>query len=236
MNIIKIELGKIFRSITLYVGILLSMLSGSVIIYGAYENPDFFNLNDVQAFYGIYFMLFILIYIITESIYTEYQEGTVKYIFNNNKILNKSIIFKLISLLLAGIILAVINILFLIIGSFIIKTNTDLGMFFLKIIVGYCICIFILYSFTILFYSFLKKSKFTLLILIFLFYFSNGIIKVIAIKYKISEKVLEFIPFYSMKGLLDITNFNGTVILGSIVFGVIALAIGWFIIYKEDVI
>lgn len=236
MNIIKIELGKIFRSITLYVGILLSMLSGSAIIYGAYYNPDFFDLKEVQVFYGIYFMLFILIYIITESIYTEYQAGTVKYIFNNNKVLNKAIIFKLISLLLAGIILAVINILFLIVGSFILKSNVDLGMFSLKIIIGYCIYIFTLYSFTILFYSFIKRSKFTLLILMFLFYLSNGIIRIIAFKYEISEKVLDFIPFYSIQGLLTVVHFNGTVILGSMVFGIIALAIGWYIIYKEDVI
>lgn len=236
MNIIKVELSKIFRSKSIYIGILLSFLSGFAITYMAYTNPRSFEFRHSQAFYSSYFMEILLMYIVVASIYNEYNQGTIKLIFNDKTGLTNVFVNKLIALILSGIILSLINILFDIIVYFVLKPDINLLTFSLKEILIYCIFIFSVYSISVFIYSFNKHSILALMILVFLYYLSNGFIDVIAEKFNISKSILDLIPFYSLCSGLRGFYFNSNMIIGSLILGVITLTLGLSINSKQDII
>ncbi|MFR4162082.1 MAG: ABC transporter permease [Paraclostridium sordellii] len=236
MNIIKIELLKIFKSKSIYIGIVLSFLSGLAITYVAYKNPGVFEFRNSQAFYSSYFMEILLIYIVVNTIYNEYNQGTIKLIFNTETGLNDIFIKKLIALILLGIILAFINILFNIIVYFILKPNINLLIFSLKEIFIYCIFTFSIYSMTVFVYSFNKHIISSLMTLIFLYYLSNGFIDVIAEKLNINKSILDLVPFYSLCSGLRGFYFNFNMIIGALILGIITLIWGLSINAKQDII
>ncbi|MBE6047906.1 MAG: hypothetical protein E7213_05805 [Clostridium sp.] len=235
MNIIKLELKKIFKCKCIYIGILLSLIIGGIMTYTALNNPQFFKFKHTQAFFCAYFMQVTIIYLIVDNVYSEYNQGTLKLLSNNNLGLNKVFINKLICILITSIFLAVINIIFNIISFIVLSPDINILNFLLERLITYLLFALAVYSTVILIFSLYKKNLFTLCFLILLFYLSHDFIDALANKMNISQNILDFICFYALGSGMQGFYFNTSMVIGTLVWSTICLLTGLYIISKQDI-
>lgn len=203
--------------------------------YTAFNNPEFFQFKHTQAFYAAYFMQVMIIYLIVDNIYSEYNQGTIKLLCNNDLGLNKIFINKLICILITCIFLSVINIIFNIFAFKILSPDINIVTFSLQRLCVYLLFAFTIYSTVVLMYSISKKNTFTLCFLILLFYLAHDFIDVLAAKLNISQNILDLISFYSLGSGMQGFYFNANMIIGALIWSAVCLFSGLFIISKQDI-
>lgn len=236
MNAIEVEIKKILCKKVIYIGILISCIAGGVMAYVAYHNPESFQFRHTQAFYSAYFMDIVIIYLIIDNIYAEYNQGTMKLLCNNEIGINKVFINKMISFLIVSLFLSVFNIVFNIVCYNIVESSgINIINFSLQRVVIYFFYVLTVYATTVFAYSFTKKNTSTLGLLIILFYLAHDIIDMLGNKLDIAKSLLDYIPFYSLYSGMQGFYFNFSMVIGSLILSIALLIIGLFKISRQDI-
>ncbi len=230
------ELGKIFRTKGIYIGIFIAMLFSTAIGIQAKITPQTFNSTHVYSFFSSICNLVLIVYG-AKSLADEFQMKTSTQLFTSKQSRTKILLIKNMSMIFLALILAVIGTVILEVFKVVLGDNISASIVLRDLWTE--VYTFVLYAFVIStfasFVTILSLNTTTAIVgTLAAFFLAPNIISMMMNKFPKMIKVLEIVPFYSADSLTNYHNVGTTGIIILVFFGVAFLLANITIMNRLD--
>ena len=230
-RITMLELNKLIKKREFFVGILLILIMGCGMTYGAYRFPHSFGVRNVIAFYGNFASILIM-FLGAKSLGEEFDLRTATFVFTSRCSRAKIIAAKILSVALANIIIGLFG--GLLYDAALVICDQPWTLVSLLTVIGKECLIYMVYGFAIgavaLLVTVIHNTTITpFMYLICLFWIMPNLLQMIGQKIKVLGKLLDYIVFCIADQFLmyqdwSVKNVVVFLISGA-VFGIIAIGI-----------
>lgn len=230
-RITKLELGKLTKKKEFFVGILLILLMGCGMTYGAYIFPDSFGVRNVLAFYGNFASILVM-FLGAKSLGEEFDLRTATFVFTARMSRAKIIISKILSIALVTAIIGLFGA--LLYDAALIICGQPWTLLSLITFIGKECLIYAIYGFGIgaaaLVITVIHNTTIIPFIyLICLFWIMPSILQIIGQKVTVLGKILDYVVFCIADQFLMYQDWNMknvmVFLISGVLFGIIAIGI-----------
>ncbi|MCI8300772.1 MAG: hypothetical protein HFI69_10560 [Lachnospiraceae bacterium] len=236
INITLLEFTKLLKKREFLLGLLMAMIMGGGMTYGAYSFPDSFGVHNVIAFFGNFASILIM-FLAAKSLGEEFDLKTATFVFTSRSKRNQIIIAKIMSVALANMLIGLCGGILYDIALIICKQSWTVPMLFG--IAGKEILIYLIYGFAIgatavMLTCFYNTTITPFIYLIVLFWVMPGILQMIGQKMTFLEKVMNYVPFCLSDQFLMYQDWSIKNITVFIVTGMAFSIVGMAVLQKKD--
>lgn len=237
IEVFLLELKKLVVKKEFAVGLILVSVLGCGMIYGAWQFPDSFGLENVRAFYGN-FAGILLLYMAAKSMGEEFDLKTITFLFTSGRSRGSIYVTKIFSIIGAAVITGIAGAVLYIAGTA-ISSGAVSGKEAVSILISFT-GVYALYGFAtgacaILLVTLTGNTIHAFIGLIVLFWVLPGIMQMVLAKAAGLEQVFSVISFYFADNFLMYQNWNLANTLGLVTNGILFLAVGVAVIRQKDI-
>ena len=236
IRITFLELAKILKKREFLSGLIMVLVMGGGMTYGAYAFPDSFGVHNVIAFFGNFSSILIM-FLAAKSLGEEFDLKTSTFVFTSRSSRLQIITAKIMSVTLAGMLIGLCGGILYDIAWIICKQPWTVSVLFG--IIGKEILIYMVYGFDIgatavMITCFLNTTITPFIYLIVLFWVMPSILQMIGQKIAALEKILDYVLFCISDEFLMYQVWSIKNIAVFIVTGIAFSIVGMTILQKKD--
>lgn len=236
INITLLELTKLLKKREFLLGLIMVLVMGAGMTYGAYAFPDSFGVHNVIAFFGNFSSILIM-FLAAKSLGEEFDLKTATFVFTSRSSRVQIITAKIVSVALANMLIGLCGGILYDIALILCKQPWTVPMLFGTI--GKEILIYMIYGFAIgatavMVTCFYNTTIIPFIYLIVLFWVMPGILQMIGQKISALEKVMDYVLFCVSDQFLMYQVWNIKNITVFLVTGIVFSVFGISILQKKD--
>ena len=231
ISITLLELAKLLKKREFLLGLIMVLVMGGGMTYGAYVFPDSFGVHNVIAFFGNFSSILIM-FLAAKSLGEEFDLKTATFVFTSRSSRSQIITAKIVSIALANILIGLCGGILYDIALIICKQPWTASMLLESI--GKVILIYMIYGFAVgatavMVTCFLNTTITPFIYLIVLFWIMPSILNMIGQKITALEKGMRYVLFcisdeFLMYQVLSIKNIAVFIVTG-IAFSITGMAV-----------
>ena len=231
ISITLLELAKLLKKREFLLGLIMVLVMGGGMTYGAYVFPDSFGVHNVIAFFGNFSSILIM-FLAAKSLGEEFDLKTATFVFTSRSSRIQIITAKIVSIALANILIGLCGGILYDIALIICKQPWTVPM--LLETIGKVILIYMIYGFAVgatavMVTCFLNTTITPFIYLIVLFWIMPSILNMIGQKITALEKGMRYVLFcisdeFLMYQVLSIKNIAVFIVTG-IAFSITGMAV-----------
>lgn len=235
-DITVLELAKLLKKRTFLSGLLMVLVMGGGMTYGAYSYPDSFGVHNVIAFFGNFASILIM-FLAAGSLGEEFDLKTVTFVFTSRGSRNQIIMAKIVSIALCGMLIGLCGGILYDIALIICKQPWTPVM--LVGTIGKEMLIYLIYGFAVgatavMLTCFLNTTITPFIYLIILFWVMPGILQLIGQKIAAMGKVMDYVPFCLSDQFLMYQDWSIKNMAVFIITGTVFSIAGMTVLQKKD--
>lgn len=236
VNLSVLESRKIFKRRGIYIGLLLSILFASAIGYQAMLTPKTFNIRHVNAFFASVATIIIFIYS-AKALGDEFDLKTSTQVFTSKVSRVKIVLSKLLSILVVGAILGVLNTVVSTVFKVALHDSVTLNVVLSDLWTN--LYLYLIYSFVVGSFAFIISAIYLTsisgIVANFVgFMILPNVISLISSKMPSLDWITNRIPFYAADNMISSRVYGPYEIISLIVSGIIFITIAAIIVAKKD--
>ncbi|MCI9423116.1 MAG: hypothetical protein HFG81_10450 [Dorea sp.] len=236
MDISLLELVKLLKKREFLLGLIMVLIMGGGMTYGAYMFPDSFGVHNVIAFYGNFSSILIM-FLAAKCLGEEFDLKTATFVFTSRSSRIQIITAKIVSIALASMLIGLCGGIFYDIALIICKQPWTAAMLIGTI--GKEILIYMIYGFAIgataiMITCFLNTTITPFIYLIVLFWIMPSVLQLIGQKITALGKVMDYVLFCLSDQLLMYQDWSVKNIAVFIITGVAFSIAGVAVLQKKD--
>lgn len=236
INITLLELAKLLKKREFLLGLIMVLVMGGGMTYGAYVFSDSFGVHNVIAFFGNFSSILIM-FLAAKSLGEEFDLKTVTFVFTSRSSRIQIITAKIVSVALANMLIGLCGAILYDVALIICKQTWTVPMLFG--IIGKELLIYMIYGFVIgatgvMITCFHNTTITPFIFLIVLFWVMPSILQMIGQKITGLEKVMEYVVFCMSDQFLMYQDWSIKNIAVFIVTGIAFSIAGMTILQKKD--
>ena len=235
-RITMLELSKLVKKKEFFVGILLILIMGCGMTYGAYVFPNSFGVRNVIAFYGNFASILIM-FLGAKSLGEEFDLRTATFVFTARSSRPMIIVSKIVSVALANVIIGLVG--GILYSAALVICGQPWTLVSLLGVVGKECLIYLIYGFAIgavaLMITVIHNTTITPFIyLICLFWIMPNLLQMIGQKIKFIGKILDYVVFCIADQFLMYQDWSAKNIVVFVITGMIFAMVAIGILEKKD--
>ncbi|MXP76483.1 hypothetical protein GN277_14085 [Lachnospiraceae bacterium WCA-9-b2] len=236
MDISLLELVKLLKKREFLLGLIMVLIMGGGMTYGAYMFPDSFGVHNVIAFYGNFSSILIM-FLAAKCLGEEFDLKTATFVFTSRSSRIQIITAKIVSIALASMLIGLCGGIFYDIALTVCKQPWTAAMLIGTI--GKEILIYMIYGFAIgataiMITCFLNTTITPFIYLIVLFWIMPSVLQLIGQKITALGKVMDYVLFCLSDQLLMYQDWSVKNIAVFIITGVAFSIAGVAVLQKKD--
>lgn len=236
MNITLLELVKILKKREFFFGLIMVLVMGGGMAYGAYMFPDSFGVQNVIAFFGNFSSILIM-FLAAKSLGEEFDLKTATFVFTSRSSRIQIITAKIVSVALANMLIGFCGGILYDIALIICKQSWTVPVLFG--IIGKELLIYMIYGFAIgaaavMITCFHNSTITPFIYLIVLFWVMPSVLQMIGQKITGLEKVMDYVLFCISDQFLMYQDWSIKNIAVFIVTGIVFSMAGMAVLQKRD--
>lgn len=236
INITLLELTKLLKKREFLLGLIMVLVMGAGMTYGAYAFPDSFGVHNVIAFFGNFSSILIM-FLAAKSLGEEFDLKTATFVFTSRSSRVQIITAKIVSVALANMLIGLCGGILYDIALILCKQPWTVPMLFGTI--GKEILIYMIYGFAIgataiMITCFLNTTITPFIYLIVLFWIMPSVLQLIGQKITALGKVMDYVLFCLSDQLLMYQDWSVKNIAVFIITGVAFSIAGVAVLQKKD--
>lgn len=236
INITVLELKKILEKREFLIGLIMVLVLGGGMAYGAYTFPDSFGVDNVIAFFGNFSSILIM-FLASKSLGEEFDLKTATFIFTSRSSRIQIITAKIASIALAGMLIGLCCGILYDIAWIICKLPWTMAM--LLGTVGKELLIYLIYGFAIgatavMITCFLNTTITPFIYLIVLFWVMPSVLSLIGQRITVLGKAMDYVLFCLSDQFLMYQDWNIKNIAVFIITGIAFSIAGIAVLQKKD--
>ncbi|MCI9339348.1 MAG: hypothetical protein HFG94_01650 [Dorea sp.] len=236
MNITLLEMTKLLKKREFPFGLIMVLIMGGGMTYGAYAYPESFGVHNVIAFFGNFASILIM-FLAVKSLGEEFDLKTVTFVFTSRSSRLQIITAKIASVALVNMLIGLCGGILYAAALIICKQPWTVPVLFG--IIGKEILIYMIYGFAIgaaavMVTSFYNTTITPFIYLIVLFWVMPGILQMIGQKISALGKVMDYVVFCLSDQFLMYQDWSIKNITVFIVTGIAFSIIGMTVMQKKD--
>ena len=236
MSITFLEVAKLLKKSEFLIGLILVLVMGGGMAYGAYRFPDSFGVHNVIAFYGNFSSILIM-FLAAKSLGEEFDLKTATFVFTSRSTRTQIVTAKIVSVALANMLIGLCGGILYDIALIICKQPWSIPV--LLGTIGRESLIYMIYGFAIgataiLITCFLNTTITPFIYLIVLFWIMPSVLQLIGQKITALGKVMDYVLFCLSDQLLMYQDWSVKNIAVFIITGVAFSIAGVAVLQKKD--
>ncbi|MCI8491075.1 MAG: hypothetical protein HFJ04_12705 [Lachnospiraceae bacterium] len=236
INITMLELAKLLKKREFLLGLIMVLVMGGGMAYGACVFPDSFGVSNVIAFYGNFSSILIM-FLAAKSLGEEFDLKTVTFVFTSRSSRTQIITAKIVSIALANMLIGLCGGILYDIAWIICKQPWTVSV--LLGIIGKEILIYMIYGFAIgatavMLTCFLNTTITPFIYLIVLFWVMPGMLQMLGQKIAGLGKVMDYVLFCLSDQFLMYQDCSIRNVVVFIVTGIAFSIVGMNILQRKD--
>lgn len=236
VNITQLELTKLLKKREFPLGLIMALIMGGGMAYGAYMFPESFGVHNVIAFYGNFSSILIL-FLATKSLGEEFDLKTAAFVFTSRSSRLQIITAKIVSVALANMLIGLCGGILYDIALIICKQPWSIPV--LLGTIGRESLIYMIYGFAIgatavMITCFYQTTITPFIYLIVLFWVMPGILQMIGQKITVLEKVMDYVVFCQSDQFLMYQDWSIKNVAVFVVTGILFSIVGMAALQKKD--
>ena len=236
VNITQLELTKLLKKREFPLGLIMALIMGGGMAYGAYMFPESFGVHNVIAFYGNFSSILIM-FLATKSLGEEFDLKTAAFVFTSRSSRLQIITAKIVSVALANMLIGLCGGILYDIALIICKQPWSIPV--LLGTIGRESLIYMIYGFAIgatavMITCFYQTTITPFIYLIVLFWVMPGILQMIGQKIAVLEKVMDYVVFCQSDQFLMYQDWSIKNIAVFVVTGILFSIVGMAALQKKD--
>lgn len=236
VNITQLELTKLLKKREFPLGLIMALIMGGGMAYGAYMFPESFEVHNVIAFYGNFSSILIM-FLATKSLGEEFDLKTAAFVFTSRSSRLQIITAKIVSVALANMLIGLCGGILYDIALIICKQPWSIPV--LLGTIGRESLIYMIYGFAIgatavMITCFYQTTITPFIYLIVLFWVMPGILQMIGQKITVLEKVMDYVVFCQSDQFLMYQDWSIKNVAVFVVTGILFSIVGMTALQKKD--
>lgn len=236
ISITRLELTKLLKKREFPLGLIMVLVMGGGMTYGAYMSPDSFGVHNVIAFFGNFSSILIM-FLAAKSLGEEFDLKTSTFVFTSRSSRIQIITAKIISVSLANMVIGLCGGILYDIALVICKQPWTPAM--LLETIGKEILIYMIYGFSIgatavMLTCFYHTTITPFICLIVLFWVMPSILQLIGQKIAAMQKIMDYVLFCLSDQFLMYQDWSVKNIIVFISTGIAFAIIGMAVLQKKD--
>lgn len=236
VNITQLELIKLLKKREFPLGLIMALIMGGGMAYGAYMFPESFGVHNVIAFYGNFSSILIM-FLATKSLGEEFDLKTAAFVFTSRSSRLQIITAKIVSVALANMLIGLCGGILYDIALIICKQPWSIPV--LLGTIGRESLIYMIYGFAIgatavMITCFYQTTITPFIYLIVLFWVMPGILQMIGQKITVLEKVMDYVVFCQSDQFLMYQDWSIKNVAVFVVTGILFSIVGMAALQKKD--
>lgn len=236
VNITQLELTKLLKKREFPLGLIMALIMGGGMAYGAYMFPESFGVHNVIAFYGNFSSILIM-FLATKSLGEEFDLKTAAFVFTSRSSRLQIITAKIVSVALANMLIGLCGGILYDIALIICKQPWSIPV--LLGTIGRESLIYMIYGFAIgatavMITCFYQTTITPFIYLIVLFWVMPGILQMIGQKITVLEKVMDYVVFCQSDQFLMYQDWSIKNVAVFVVTGILFSIVGMTALQKKD--
>ena len=236
MDITLLELVKVLKKREFLLGLIMVLVMGGGMVYGAYTFPDSFGVQNVIAFFGNFSSILIM-FLAAKSLGEEFDLRTATFVFTSRSSRSRIITAKILSIALASMVIGICGGILYDIAWILCKQPGTAAMLFG--IIGKEILIYMIYGFAIgatavMITCFLNTTITPFIYLIVLFGVMPSILQLFGQKITALGKVMNYVLFCLSDQFLMYQDWSVKNIAVFMISGIVFSFIGMVVLRKKD--
>ncbi len=236
VNITQLELTKLLKKREFPLGLIMALIMGGGMAYGAYMFPESFGVHNVIAFYGNFSSILIM-FLATKSLGEEFDLKTAAFVFTSRSSRLQIITAKIVSVALANMLIGLCGGILYDIALIICKQPWSIPV--LLGTIGRESLIYMIYGFAIgatavMITCFYQTTITPFIYLIVLFWVMPGILQMIGQKITVLEKVMDYVVFCQSDQFLMYQDWSIKNVAVFVVTGILFSIVGMAALQKKD--
>ena len=237
MSITFLEVTKLLKKSEFLIGLILVLVMGGGMTYGAYRFPDSFGVHNVIAFYGNFSSILIM-FLAAKSLGEEFDLKTATFVFTSRSSRIQIATAKIVSIALADMLIGLCGgILYDVAIVICAQPWTVSG---LLAVIGKEILIYMIYGFAIgatavMITCFLNTTITPFIYLIILFWVMPSVLQLMGQKIAALGKVMDYVLFCVSDQLLMYQDWSIKNIAVFLITGIAFSMVGMFALQKKDI-
>lgn len=236
VNITQLELTKLLKKREFPLGLIMALIMGGGMAYGAYMFPESFGVHNVIAFYGNFSSILIM-FLATKSLGEEFDLKTAAFVFTSRSSRLQIITAKIVSVALANMLIGLCGGILYDIALIICKQPWSIPV--LLGTIGRESLIYMIYGFAIgatavMITCFYQTTITPFIYLIVLFWVMPGILQMIGQKIMVLEKVMDYVVFCQSDQFLMYQDWSIKNVAVFVVTGILFSIVGMTALQKKD--
>ena len=236
VNITQLELTKLLKKREFPLGLIMALIMGGGMAYGAYMFPESFGVHNVIAFYGNFSSILIM-FLATKSLGEEFDLKTAAFVFTSRSSRLQIITAKIVSVALANMLIGLCGGILYDIALIICKQPWSIPV--LLGTIGRERLIYMIYGFAIgatavMITCFYQTTITPFIYLIVLFWVMPGILQMIGQKITVLEKVMDYVVFCQSDQFLMYQDWSIKNVAVFVVTGILFSIVGMAALQKKD--
>ena len=236
VNITQLELTKLLKKREFPLGLIMALIMGGGMAYGAYMFPESFGVHNVIAFYGNFSSILIM-FLATKSLGEEFDLKTAAFVFTSRSSRLQIITAKIVSVALANMLIGLCGGILYDIALIICKQPWSIPV--LLGTIGRESLIYMIYGFAIgatavMITCFYQTTITPFIYLIVLFWVMPGILQMIGQKITGLEKVMDYVVFCQSDQFLMYQDWSIKNVAVFVVTGILFSIVGMAALQKKD--
>ena len=236
VNITQLELTKLLKKREFPLGLIMALIMGGGMAYGAYMFPESFGVHNVIAFYGNFSSILIM-FLAMYSLGEEFDLKTAAFVFTSRSSRLQIITAKIVSVALANMLIGLCGGILYDIALIICKQPWSIPV--LLGTIGRESLIYMIYGFAIgatavMITCFYQTTITPFIYLIVLFWVMPGILQMIGQKITVLEKVMDYVVFCQSDQFLMYQDWSIKNVAVFVVTGILFSIVGMAALQKKD--
>ena len=236
VNITQLELIKLLKKREFPLGLIMALIMGGGMAYGAYMFPESFGVHNVIAFYGNFSSILIM-FLATKSLGEEFDLKTAAFVFTSRSSRLQIITAKIVSVALANMLIGLCGGILYDIALIICKQPWSIPV--LLGTIGRESLIYMIYGFAIgatavMITCFYQTTITPFIYLIVLFWVMPGILQMIGQKITVLEKVMDYVVYCQSDQFLMYQDWSIKNVAVFVVTGILFSIVGMAAVQKKD--
>ena len=236
IDITLLELVKLLKKREFLLGLIMVLIMGGGMTYGAYTFPESFGVHNVIAFFGNFSSILIM-FLAAKSLGEEFDLKTAIFVFTSRSSRIQIVTAKIVSIALSSMLIGLCGGILYDITLIICKQSWTVALLFG--IIGKEILIYMIYGFAIgatavMITCFLDTTITPFIYLIILFWIMPSILQLIGQKITAMGKVMDYVLFCLSDQFLMYQDWSAKNIAVFLITGIIFSITGMTVLQKKD--
>lgn len=236
VSVLGAETKKIFQKKEFLLGLILVVIMGCGMVYGAYERPESFGVHNVAAFYGNFSSILIL-FLAAKVLGEEFDLRTFTFVFSSKCSRKEIYTAKIISVMVCCMVIGMFGGILHIIAVILCNQEWSILSAFQNIVYmsgAYALYGFVAAAGAVLLTTFLKSTVMPFIYLIILYWVFPGVLELVTEKITVLDKVSQLIAFSFADNFIMYQTYTWKAVLILFLNGIVFYLLGLWAVRKKD--